>query len=173
MINQQIFKNITLVGMPGSGKSTVGVLLAKALGFDFMDTDLIIQKQQGKMLQTLVNDLGVEGFLDVENATISSIQCQGFVISPGGSAVCRHEMASHLKTLGPVVFLHVPLEELERRMNNLPTRGIAMKQGETLADVMKLRLPLYEKYADFKVTVTEDMTASHIAQTILQQATLL
>lgn len=145
--------NIILIGMPGAGKSTVGVLLAKTLGYAFLDTDLVIQQREGALLQSLVDSLGVESFLDVEADAICSVECRGTVIAPGGSAVCRERAMSHLKALGRIVYLHLPLEELERRLNNISTRGIAMAPGETLADLFAYRAPLYRNYADLTVDV--------------------
>ena len=145
--------NIILIGMPGAGKSTVGVLLAKTLGYAFLDTDLVIQQREGALLQSLVDSLGVEAFLDVEADAICSVECRGTVIAPGGSAVCRERAMSHLKALGRIVYLHLPLEELERRLNNISTRGIAMAPGETLAALFAYRAPLYRNYADLTVDV--------------------
>ena len=145
--------NIILIGMPGAGKSTVGVLLAKTLGYAFLETDLVIQQREGALLQSLVDSLGVEAFLDVEADAICSVECRGTVIAPGGSAVCRERAMSHLKALGRIVYLHLPLEELERRLNNISTRGIAMAPGETLADLFAYRAPLYRNYADLTVDV--------------------
>lgn len=143
--------NVTLIGMPGSGKSTVGVLLAKLLGFQFLDVDLLIQEREGALLQELLDSRGTQSFLDAEEAAVLSLSCHGTVIAPGGSAVCREGAALHLKRMGPVVYLRVPLEELTRRIRNLSTRGIAMEPGQTLADVMAFREPLYRKYADLTV----------------------
>ena len=140
--------NITLIGMPGSGKSTVGVLLAKALGYDFLDVDLVIQNREQALLQDILDRRGLDAFLQAEEDAVCSVRCSRTVIAPGGSAVCRERAALHLKALGPVVYLRVPLEELSGRIRNLSTRGIAMKPGQTLADVMAYRAPLYERYAD-------------------------
>ena len=145
--------NIILIGMPGAGKSTVGVLLAKTLGYAFLDTDLVIQQREGALLQPLVDSLGVEAFLDVEADAICPVECRGTVIAPGGSAVCRERAMSHLRALGRIVYLHLPLEELERRLSNISTRGIAMAPGETLADLFARRAPLYRNYADLTVDV--------------------
>ena len=145
--------NIILIGMPGAGKSTVGVLLAKTLGYAFLDTDLVIQQREGALLQPLVDSLGVEAFLDVEADAICSVECRGTVIAPGGSAVCRERAMSHLRALRRIVYLHLPLEELERRLSNISTRGIAMAPGETLADLFARRAPLYRNYADLTVDV--------------------
>ena len=145
--------NITLIGMPGSGKSTVGVLLAKSLGFQFVDVDLLIQQREGALLQELLDTRGVEPFLDAEEAAVRSLACTGAVIAPGGSAVCREDAIGHLRDLGRVLYLRVPLEELQRRLSDIKTRGIAMGPGQTLADIYEYRAPLYEKYAHTVVDV--------------------
>lgn len=160
--------DITLIGMPGSGKSTVGVLLAKTLGFQFVDTDLIIQQREGALLQDILDSRGVEAFLDCEEAAIRTLDCERTVISPGGSAVCRAGAMDHLKALGRVVYLHVPLAELERRVSNITTRGIAMAPGETLADVYAQREPLYRRYADLTVEVAEGMALEETVAAVLQ-----
>ena len=162
-------KNITLIGMPGSGKSTVGVLLAKTLGYRFVDADLLIQQREGALLQDILDQRGVEGFLDVEEDVIRSLDCTGTVIAPGGSAVCREGAARRLKELGLVVYLHVPLAELERRISNITTRGIAMAPGQTLADVYAVREPLYRKYADLTVDVTGQNTLEETVAAVLEQ----
>lgn len=162
-------KNITLIGMPGSGKSTVGVLLAKTLGYRFLDADLLIQQREGALLQDILDQRGVEGFLDVEEDVIRSLDCTGTVIAPGGSAVCREGAARRLKELGLVVYLHVPLAELERRISNITTRGIAMAPGQTLADVYAVREPLYRKYADLTVDVTGQNTLEETVAAVLEQ----
>lgn len=162
-------ENITLIGMPGSGKSTVGVLLAKTLGYRFLDADLLIQQREGALLQDILDQRGVEGFLDVEEDVIRSLDCTGTVIAPGGSAVCREGAARRLKELGLVVYLHVPLAELERRISNITTRGIAMAPGQTLADVYAIREPLYRKYADLTVDVTGQNTLEETVAAVLEQ----
>lgn len=160
-------ENIVLIGMPGAGKSTVGVLLAKALGYAFLDTDLVIQRREGALLQSLVDSLGVEPFLDAESAAIRSVDCQRTVIAPGGSAVCRADAMEHLKRLGPVVYLRLPLEELETRLSNISSRGIAMAPGETLADLYAFRAPLYQRWADLTVDVGRGQSLEETVQAVL------
>ncbi len=162
-------ENVVLIGMPGSGKSTVGVLLAKALGYGFLDVDLVIQQREGALLQEIIDERGVEAFLDAEEAAVRSVDCRQSVIAPGGSAVCREGAALHLKALGPVVYLRVPLEELSVRIRNLSTRGIAMEPGQTLADVMAFRAPLYERYADLTIDCPAGQTLAQTARLALER----
>lgn len=143
--------NIILIGMPGSGKSTVGVVLAKALGMKFLDVDLLIQEREGALLQELIDARGVERFLDLERDAICSLDCRGTVAAPGGSCVCREESAAHMRRLGTVVYLELSLPEVEGRIRNLSSRGIALSPGQTLADVYQYRAPLYERCAHITV----------------------
>lgn len=160
-------QNITLIGMPGSGKSTVGVLLAKALGYGFLDTDLVLQQQEHALLQEILDERGVEPFLDAEEKAICSVNCEHHVIAPGGSVVCREKAIEHLKAMGPVIYLRVPLEELKSRIHNLDTRGIALKPGQTLEDIMELRAPLYEKYADYIIDAHEGQDMAESVRQVL------
>lgn len=143
--------NIILIGMPGSGKSSVGVVLAKALGKDFLDVDLLIQSREGTLLQQILNERGVETFLDVESEVIRSVSCRNTVIAPGGSCVCRDDAMEHLRSLGTVVYLELSYPEVVKRIHNLDSRGIALQPGQTLADVYNYRVPRYERYADITV----------------------
>lgn len=146
-------ENITLIGMPGSGKSTVGVVLAKVLGYHFLDADLLIQAQQGALLQELLDAHGTEAFLDMERDAIRSISCRRTVIAPGGSCVLREDAMAHLKRLGKIVYLRLGYGELERRIFNLDSRGIAFAPGQGLAEVYAQRVPLYDRWADLAVDV--------------------
>ena len=143
--------NIILIGRPGSGKSTVGVVLAKALGMRFLDVDLLIQEREGALLQELIDSRGVERFLDLERDAICSLDCRGTVVAPGGSCVCREEAIAHMRGLGTVVYLQLPLEDVTKRIRNLASRGIALSPGQTLADVYRYRVPLYERCAHITV----------------------
>ncbi len=142
-------KNIILTGMPGSGKSTLGVLLAKTLGAEFVDTDLIIQSKTGRLLHKIVEEDGKEAFLDIERDAILTLEREGnTVIATGGSAVLRKESMDHLKKNGVVVYLYLPYISVSRRIRNIRTRGIAFGKGETLLDLYKYRKPYYENTAD-------------------------
>ena len=161
--------NIILTGMPGSGKSTIGVLLAKAMGYQFLDVDLLIQEREGALLQEILDGLGVDAFLDAEEAAVRSLDCRRTVIAPGGSAVCRERAARHLSQLGLIVYLNVSLEELTRRIRNLSSRGIAMQPGQTLADVMAYRDPLYRKYAGLVVDCPDGQVLDQTARLVLER----
>ena len=154
--------NIILIGMPGSGKSTVGVVLAKALGMKFLDVDLLIQEREGELLQTLIDQRGVEAFLDLERDAICSLDCRGTVVAPGGSCVCREESIAHMRGLGRVVYLRLSLENVAGRIHNQASRGIALSPGQTLADVYRYRAPLYEKCAH----ITVDAGGQSLAETV-------
>lgn len=164
--------NLILIGMPGSGKSTAGILLAKLLGYQFLDVDLLIQQREGMLLQEILDARGTEAFLDIESQVIRSLDCRRCVIAPGGSAVCRIEAAEHLKSLGRLIYLRVTPEELARRIRNLSTRGIAAEPGQTLTDILRQRAPLYERYADLTVDCPPGQDLAETAQTILARLTL-
>ena len=144
--------NITLIGMPGSGKSTVGRLLAQRLGYAFLDVDpLIVKAYNAPHLQKVLDDLGTEAFLDAEAEVICSLDCDNTVLAPGGSAVLREKGALHLKKLGPVVYLKPSTEVLVKRLGNLATRGVTLAPGQTIQDLYDYRAPFYEKYADITI----------------------
>ncbi len=144
-------QNITLVGMPGAGKSTVGVVLAKVLGYRFVDSDLEIQEQTGKLLHELISELGDEGFLQLENQINAELQVTNSVIATGGSVIYGKEAMEHLQEISTVVYLRLSCESLEERLGDLHERGVVLKPGQTLKDLMDIRGPLYEKYADLTV----------------------
>ncbi|MCR4563446.1 MAG: shikimate kinase [Clostridiales bacterium] len=144
--------NIILIGMPGAGKSTLGVVLAKAVGFDFIDTDLIIQSEQNEKLYRIIEKKGIEKFIEIENKTVASLKAENCVIATGGSVIFGKEAMENLKSLGTVVYLQVEEKEIEKRLSNIKTRGIVMKADETVEKIYNERTPLYEKYADITVS---------------------
>lgn len=143
--------NITMIGMPSSGKSTIGVLLAKRLGFSFVDVDIVIQEKEGRLLKEIISDEGMDGFLEVENRINAELDVQLSVIAPGGSVIYGEEAMRHLKEISEVVYLKMSYEEMERRIGNVVDRGVALKPGFTLRDLYNERVPLYEKYADIVI----------------------
>ena len=143
--------NVTLIGMPGSGKSTIGVILAKALGYQFLDTDLVIQKQEKRKLSQIIAQEGPERFNEIENKVNASVDVTETVIAPGGSVIYCEEAMKHLRSIGKVVYLKISLESLSKRLGNLRGRGVLLKEGQTLKDLYEERVPLYEKYADIVV----------------------
>jgi len=146
--------NIVLIGMPGVGKSTVGVILAKVMGFQFLDADLLIQEQEGKLLREIIAEVGTEGFIEVENRVNAGIKCNRTIIATGGSVVYGQKAMEHLKEIGTVVYLKVSFSRLEKRLSDIKGRGVVLKDGQTLYDLYMERTPLYEKYAD--VCVSEE-----------------
>lgn len=137
--------------MPGVGKSTIGVVLAKVLGYQFLDSDLLIQKQEGRKLHQIISQEGNEGFKNIENRVNASIQAEETVIATGGSVIYCPEAMEHLKSIGTVVYLKLSLEPLSKRLGNLKGRGVLLKEGQTLEDLYRERTPLYEKYADLVI----------------------
>ena len=140
--------NIILTGMPGCGKSTLGVILARRLGFGFLDTDLFISQKEKSTLQGIIASKGLEYFLATENEIGSEIVCDRVVIATGGSMIMAEEAMENLSNLGTVVFIRVPVSELKQRLRDYSDRGIAMKEGETIESIARLREPYYAKYAD-------------------------
>lgn len=142
-------QNIVLIGMPGCGKSTVGVILAKTLGIGFVDTDLIIQQREQRLLQNIIDSDGINTFLDCEAEAVKSLECENCVIATGGSVIFREEAVNHLKKCGKIFYLNVPLDEIKKRLDNISTRGVAASKDQTIDDIFNERSPLYEKYADY------------------------
>ncbi len=162
-------KNIIMVGMPGSGKSTVGVILAKSLGFDFIDTDLVICKRESKKLQEIIDNQGLDKFLEIEQQVGKEICPVNSVVATGGSMILSSEAMNNLRNNGIVVYIEVPLNVLKKRITNIKTRGIAFKKGETLEDIFKVRTPLYEKYADITITADENTVPEDCVNQIVQK----
>lgn len=146
-------QNVVLIGMPACGKSTVGVLLAKTLGVGFYDTDLCIQQREQRLLQQILDEKGIDYFLDAERDAILSLDCKNAVVATGGSAVFRDEAMQKLKRGGIIVYLDVSLETVKQRLQNIKTRGVAAPKKESIDDIYRERLPLYQKYADLTLCV--------------------
>lgn len=140
--------NIVLIGMPGVGKSTIGVILAKELGYQFMDTDLIIQKKENRLLREIIEQEGVDGFLDVENQVNSGIEAERTVIATGGSAVYGREAMKHFREIGTIIYLRLSFKKLRERLGNLRGRGVVLKENQSLRDIFEERSVLYQQYAD-------------------------
>ena len=144
-------RNITLIGMPAAGKSMVGVLLAKRLGYSFVDVDILIQEKEQRLLKEIIAQEGLNGFLEVENRINSQLKVERSVIAPGGSVIYGKEAMEHLKEISTVVYLKLSYEEVEKRLGNLQDRGLALKDGMTLLDLYRERVPYYEQYADITI----------------------
>ena len=144
-------KNIILIGMPGVGKSTIGVILAKEIGYQFIDADLLIQRQEGRLLKDIIASEGVDGFIEIENKVNAAVDVTEAVIATGGSAVYGKEAMEHYKQTGTIVYLKCPYRILRKRLGDLKGRGVVLKDGQTLRDIYEERSLLYEKYADIIV----------------------
>lgn len=163
-------ENIVLIGMPGSGKSTVGVILAKTLGMDFVDGDILIFQRQGCTLQEILDNQGLAAFLQIEEDTMLETDYHGTVIATGGSVPMSEKAMEHLAKGGRFVYIDVPLAELTRRIRNISTRGIAFAPGQTLADIYELRTPIYQRWADATVHVeTSDNATEQVVEAIIEQ----
>lgn len=154
--------NIVLIGMPGVGKSTVGVILAKILGYSFIDTDLVIQESEKRLLREIIESEGVDGFIETENRICSAVQAERSVIATGGSVVYGQEAMQHLSEIGKIVYLRLDYAELCTRLGNIRSRGVVMRPGQQLSDIFNERSELYEQYADIIV----DENGRNIEETI-------
>ena len=148
-------KNIVLIGMPASGKSTIGVILAKTMGMDFVDTDLLIQKKEEKLLQDIIIEKGIDSFIRIEEDTILELNCNNHVIATGGSVIYSHKAMQHLRQGGILIYLNTSYDEIERRLTNITSRGIVFGKEQDLHGLFKERTPLYEKYADIVLDCTD------------------
>ena len=160
--------NIVLIGMPGCGKSTIGVLLAKSLLFDFLDTDLLLQNKYGKSLCDIIEENGIEGFKEIENSVLSEVQRKNTVIATGGSAVYGEKAMQNLKKGAKVIYLKLSPKAINERIKNITTRGIAMKSGTSIDTLYAERFPLYEKYADITVDC-ENLSIEENLKTIIEK----
>ncbi len=160
--------NIILIGMPGVGKSTIGVILAKEIGYKFVDADLVIQQTEGKLLKEIIEEVGVDGFIEVENRVNAGIQEERAVIATGGSAVFGREAMEHFRTSGTIVYLKSSYEILAERLQDLHGRGVVLRKGQTLRDIYEERTRLYEHYADLIVN-EDDKGIEETLQELIRQ----
>ena len=160
-------RNIVLIGMPGAGKSTLGVVLAKILNMQFLDADLVIQNQQGRTLQSIIDTEGVDAFLAIENQVLSTLQADNTIIATGGSAIYSDEAMRHLASIGTIVYLNISYESLIARLTDLHERGVVLREGVSMSlrDLYDERKPLYERYADITVNV-DDLSITAAARKV-------
>ncbi|NLJ90159.1 MAG: shikimate kinase [Clostridiales bacterium] len=158
--------NIVLIGMPGVGKSTIGVILAKVLGYKFIDSDLLIQEQEKCLLKDIIENNGLEGFIEIENQVNSEIETNKTVIATGGSVIYGKEAMEHLGKIGTIVYLELSLDILEKRLGDMKQRGVALKEGQTLESLYLERCPLYEEYADIIINCDEKTVEEVLASII-------
>ncbi|MBQ3783251.1 MAG: shikimate kinase [Lachnospiraceae bacterium] len=156
--------NIVLIGMPGSGKSTLGVVLAKMIGYGFIDSDLIIEEEEGRVLPDIIAQEGIDGFNAIENRVNCSIDCHRKIIATGGSAVYGEEAMKHLGEIGTIVYLKWSLKELATHLGDLEARGVVFRPGQDLKAIYEERCPLYEKYADLIVDCEGDSVEGLVSQ---------
>ena len=155
-------KNIILIGMPAVGKSTVGVILAKLLGYSFVDTDLVIQESEGKLLKNIIAEKGIDGFIETENRILSRLDTANSVISTGGSVIYGDEAMKKLSHNGIVIYLKLDYNKLKYRLHNIKNRGVVIREGQSLSSLYRERAPLYEQYAN----ITIDENGCNIEKTV-------
>lgn len=147
-------KNIIFIGMPAVGKSAIGVILAKKIGYQFIDTDLLIQEKTGHLLKDIISEKGIEAFLKIEDEINSQVNVENAIISPGGSVVYCENAMNHYKKIGTIVYLQASFEMIRPRLGNTTRRGVVLRKNQTLRDLYDERVKLFEKYAD--ITVSQD-----------------
>ena len=156
-------KNIVLIGMPGCGKSTTGVVLAKALGYDFVDSDLVIQKQYGKKLEEIIDEVGPDEFNKIEENVNAELELDRTILATGGSVIYGPKAMENLEKQAIILYIKLSYEEIEKRLGSLKERGVSIKDGQTLRDLYNERIPLYEKYAD----ITVDTSGMDVRESVL------
>ncbi|WP_066713578.1 shikimate kinase [Clostridium sp. Marseille-P299] len=159
--------NIVLIGMPGAGKSTMGVVLAKVLGYQFLDADLLIQKEEKRLLKDIIKEEGLEGFINIEERVNKNIQANRTVIATGGSVIYGENAMEHLREIGLVVYLQLGYEKINSRLGNIKQRGVALKKGQTLHDLYLERCPLYERYAHITINC-ENLDIEGVVEAIVE-----
>ena len=160
--------NLVLIGMPGAGKSTVGVVLAKKLGYYFLDSDLVIQEREQRLLHEIIAQEGLQGFLEIENRINASLNAEHSIIATGGSVIYGTEAMAHFKQIGTVIYLKLSYEAIENRLGDLRERGVALKEHQTLAQLYAERTPLYEQYADIIIDC-EELVLREVVEQIIQK----
>lgn len=161
-------KNIILIGMPGVGKSTIGVVLAKLMGYQFIDADLVIQQKEGKLLHEIIEEAGTDGFLETEGRINSEIEAERAIIATGGSVVYEKNAMEHYKKTGTIVYLHVSYSILEKRLKDIKGRGVVLREGQDLQGLYAERTPLYETWADV-VVEEEDMGVEDTIEVLMKK----
>ena len=160
--------NIILIGMPGAGKSTMGVILAKVMGYRFLDADLLIQEQEKRLLREIIEQEGQEGFIEIENRVNASICTENTIIATGGSVIYGAEAMKHLRSIGTVIYIRLSYQTVSERLGNIRQRGVVLKEGQTLYSLYQERCPLYQKYAHLTIDA-EGMDTEQLMETILEQ----
>lgn len=161
-------KNIVLIGMPGAGKSSIGVILAKVLGYQFIDADLLIQDREKRLLKDIISEEGLTGFIQIENEVNASIRTNHTVIATGGSVIYGKEAMEHLSSIGFVIYLQLSYKTITKRLGNISQRGVVLKENQDLAGLYEERCPLYEKYANLIIDC-ENLDMEATLETIVEK----
>lgn len=161
-------KNIVLIGMPGVGKSTIGVILAKVLGYNFIDTDLLIQEKENRLLNEIIGKDGIDYFLNVESKINQNLDVSKAIIATGGSVIYSNDAMEHLKEIGKIIYLKQDFEKINERVENIHGRGVVLKDNQTFEQLYNERVPLYEKYADI-IVEQKDLTIEETLNNLLNQ----